>query len=91
MGCHFLLQGIFLTQGSNLGLGSNPSLLHCRQMLYALSHQGFPGMIMVTYISKETIKFAVQTCESIEVSYLPSNYNFNLLAKVEDISFQVFM
>ena len=27
-GCHFLLQGIFLTQGLN------PSLLHCRQILY---------------------------------------------------------
>ena len=36
MGCHFLLQGIFLTQGSS------PSLLHCRQMLYRLSHQGSP-------------------------------------------------
>ena len=33
-GFHFLLQRIFLTQGSNLGL------LHCRQMLYGLSHQG---------------------------------------------------
>ena len=32
--CHSLLQGIFLTQGSNLGL------LHCRQILYHLSHQG---------------------------------------------------
>ena len=32
--CHFLLQGIFLTQGSN------PGLLHCRQTLYPLSHQG---------------------------------------------------
>ena len=31
---HFLLQGIFLTQGSN------PGLLHCRQTLYPLSHQG---------------------------------------------------
>ena len=30
--CHFLLQGIFPTQGSNLGL------LHCRQILYWLSH-----------------------------------------------------
>ena len=30
---HFLLQGIFPTQESNLGL------LHCRQMLYRLSHQ----------------------------------------------------
>ena len=30
-GCHFLLQGIFLTQ--RLNLGSNPGLLHSRQML----------------------------------------------------------
>ena len=28
VGCHFLLQGIFPTQGLNLGL------LHCRQTLY---------------------------------------------------------
>ena len=34
MGCHFLLQGIFPTQGWN------PGLLHCRQTLYCLSHQG---------------------------------------------------
>ena len=33
-GCHFLLQGIFPTQGLN------PGLLHCRQSLYLLSHQG---------------------------------------------------
>ena len=36
MGSHSLLQGIFLTQGSN------PSLLHCRQILYNLSHQRSP-------------------------------------------------
>ena len=34
VGCHALLQGIVPTQGSNLGL------LHCRQILYHLSHQG---------------------------------------------------
>ena len=34
VGCHFLLQRTFPTQGSN------PGLLHCRQMLYHLSHQG---------------------------------------------------
>ena len=34
VGCHFLLQRIFLTQGLNLGLP------HFRQMLYHLSHQG---------------------------------------------------
>ena len=33
MDCHFLLEGIFPTQGSN------PGLLHCRQKLYHLSHQ----------------------------------------------------
>ena len=34
VGCHSLLQGIFLTQGSN------PGLLHSRKILYHLSHQG---------------------------------------------------
>ena len=33
-GSHALLQGIFPTQGSN------PGLLHCRRILYHLSHQG---------------------------------------------------
>ena len=36
VGCHFLLQGMFPTQGSN------PGLSHCRQTLYCLSHQGSP-------------------------------------------------
>jgi len=34
MGCHSLLQGIFLTQGSNSGLP------YCRQIFYGLSNQG---------------------------------------------------
>ena len=34
-----LLQGIFPTQGSN------PGLLHCRQNLYQLSHQGSPRLV----------------------------------------------
>ena len=33
-----LLQGIFTTQGSNPGL-------HCRQILYQLSHKGSPGIL----------------------------------------------
>ena len=36
VGCHSLLQEIFLNQESNLGLP------HCRQILYHLSHQGSP-------------------------------------------------
>ena len=34
VGCHALFQGIFPTQGWN------PGLLHCRKILYHLSHQG---------------------------------------------------
>ena len=34
VGCPFLLQGIFSTQGSN------PGLPHCRKILYCPSHQG---------------------------------------------------
>ena len=34
-------RGIFLTQGSNLGL------LHCRQTLYHLSHQGSPNFHLI--------------------------------------------
>ena len=37
--CHFLRQGIFPTQGSNLHL---LCLLDCRQILYSLSHWGSP-------------------------------------------------
>ena len=33
VGSHSLLKDIFLTQGSN------PGILHCRQILYCLSHQ----------------------------------------------------
>ena len=34
LGSHFILQGIFSTQGLNLGLP------HCKQILCYLSHQG---------------------------------------------------
>ena len=36
VGSHSLLQRIFLVLGSNLGL------MHCRQILYHLRHQGSP-------------------------------------------------
>ena len=39
VGYHALLQGIFPTQGSN------PGLLHCRRILYHLSHQGSPRIL----------------------------------------------
>ena len=37
VGSHSLLQGIFLTQGSN------PGHLHCRRILYHWNHQGSPS------------------------------------------------
>ena len=36
VGCHFFLQEIFQSKGSN------PCLLYCRQILYLLSHRGSP-------------------------------------------------
>ena len=39
VGCYALLQGIFPTQGWN------PGLLHYRQVLYHLSHQGSPRIL----------------------------------------------
>ena len=45
VGCHFLLQGIFPTQGSNLGLPN------CRQMLYHLSHQGIYMWVICIFLS----------------------------------------
>ena len=45
--CHFILQGIFLTQGLN------PGLLNCRQILYQLSHQGSPGEALKSHTIDE--------------------------------------
>ena len=50
VGCHFLLQGIFPTQGSN------PGLPHCRQTLYPLSHQEAPT-IAVSYFRHVSFSF----------------------------------
>ena len=44
-----LLQGIFLTQGSN------PGLLHCRQFLYCLSYQG-------NLLKHKTVLFKTTRC-----------------------------
>ena len=52
VGCHFSLQGIFPTQGST------PGLLHCRQTLYCLSHQG-------SFVVKASVFLVVMhRCES---------------------------
>ena len=49
MGCHFLLQGIFPTQGSNEGLP------HCRQTLYHLSYRGREVTLCIALKSPTTV------------------------------------
>ena len=46
LGCHFLLQAIFLTHGLNLCL---LCLLHCRQILYLLGHWGSHTLLLSNY------------------------------------------
>ena len=53
VGSHFLLQGIFPTLGSNLGL------LHCRQMLYRLSHWGKLVYVYIYIYDKPTVNIIV--------------------------------
>ena len=53
VGCHFLLQEIFLIQGLNLGL------LHCRQMLYHLSHQESPLKEKREHIQDNTLFYFI--------------------------------
>ena len=51
---HLILQGIFLTQGSN------PGFSHCRQIFYHLSHQGSPKFTL------RNIKI-IWTCDTVLV------------------------
>ena len=55
--CHFLLQRIFLIQGSN------PCLLHCRQILYHLSHFKEPRshMLQLKILCSATKSWQSQT------------------------------
>ena len=80
MGCHFLLQGIFPTQGSNLGL------LHCRQTLYHLSYQGSKCYALGVYKSIKKKKSSVISCKFSDLDtfwranpfrYLFSSVQFN--------------
>ena len=51
VGYHALLQGIFPIQGSN------PGLLHCRRILYHLSHQRSPRILeWVAYLLSSNIQ-----------------------------------
>ena len=61
MGCHSTLQGVFPTQGLNL------SLLHYRQILHHLSHQGSPFRIYPVFLH------CSYSCECIRDKYIQFN------------------
>ena len=66
--CHSLLLGIFPTQGSN------PGLLHCRQILYCLGHQGIEQFANFGFRkSWETWKLKLSSLSlSVCPSHIPS-------------------
>ena len=56
--CHFLLLGIFPTQGSN------PGLLHYRQILYHLSHQRRSFYSILYFLLFTSLFFHIKTKSS---------------------------
>ena len=66
VGCHALLQGIFPTQGSN------PGLLHCRQILYHLSHQGGPRIL--EWIAMPSSRGSSQPRDQTQVSCIAGGF-----------------
>ena len=50
VGCHSFLQTIFLTQGLN------PSLQHCRQILYHLSHLEFIALGLTDFLPSHSAR-----------------------------------
>ena len=85
VGCHSLLQGIFLTQGLNLGV------LHCSQILYRWSHQGSlskgtrvytGGKVMLSPVPRgwlsslsQIYTFSAQLPESVPLLLIPGIYS----------------
>ena len=67
MGGHSLLQGIFLTQGPNLGLP------HCRWVLYRLSH---------TEIAAKSLQSCPTLCDPMDCSHPGSSVHEIFQARV---------
>ena len=60
VGSHSLLQGIFPTQGSN------PGLLHCRQILYHLSYQGSHLSYMLKHLKVKVAHSCPTLCDPMD-------------------------
>ena len=68
--CHSLLQGIFLTQRSNVGL------LHCRWILYHPSHQGSPIFLPYFLLVKSLSHVQLFVTPWLQPTRLLSPWNF---------------
>ena len=72
-GCHSFLQEIFPTQELNLGL------LHCRQILYHLNHQGSPSTKLKVFFFLEEVLFSfLLVCKIWNIQYTYSTYTWNI-------------
>jgi len=87
-----LLQGIFPTQGSN------PCLLHCRRILYQLSHKGSPCseghcqflcLFVCFFVTFIVLNFLADQSFKLTFSFFLSMDYFNLL-KVKSIGQEAF-
>ena len=63
VGCHFLLQGVFPTQGPHLGL------LHCRQTLHHLCHQGIGKPTAPWYSQAASSTIQARPCLASEIKW----------------------
>ena len=71
VGCHFLLQGIFPTQGSN------PRLLHCRWILYCWATREAPSFTQYSYFQIHLCcVWMIQLCISIYMLCISIQYNW---------------
>ena len=75
MDCHFLLQGIFPTQGLN------PGLLHCRQILYHLNQQGIPTLLAIFHYKRTRFIFKKKKVLIIEC-WKSSGFLFTHLSSI---------
>ena len=82
VGCHSFLQGIFPTQGSNLGL------LHCSQVLYHLSHQGSPKICLRVAPKCHKNKRTVKSSRKIQRQQISENATKSIFPGREDLGWR---
>ena len=81
VGCHFLLQGIFPTQGSNMGLP------HCTQTLCHLRNQGIPIQIKpIIYLDISQPLYVFITFETTHNETLSNTAQTKIKLKFSNIS-----